>query len=228
MNGNDINPQAVGQLITNWSSPNEQTRRPAEQTIEQYLLVSNGKLDHFMQNLCELLSHPEQTSPDVRTRIAILIRKRIAMKMDKNKKPIFMSLQSNTRTNVLRILLRQLCHDPDKQTRNQIADCLTELSTRTFSDLSAEFQSVQFLQNIYNLYNQSDGPNASSTDKTNGHSDEKSVNLNVVNRINALQILGHLCQWCSDDDIVQQHQQSISQLYRVAFKQDKSRKVLFQ
>merc|ERR1719242_761771 len=130
MNGNDIDPQQVGQLITNWSSPDEQIRRPAEQAIEQYLLPSNGKLDLFIKSLCQLLSNPDQTTPDVRTRIAILIRKRIAMKMDKNKKSLFLSLHSNTRQNVLRILLSQVCRDPDKLTRNQIADCLTELSTR--------------------------------------------------------------------------------------------------
>ena len=217
MNGTDITPQQVGQLITDWSSPNEQTRRPAEQAIEQFLLLSNGQLDVFAKNLCQLLSHPDKTSSDVRSRIAILIRKRIAMKLDDHKKSLFLSLQPDTRQNVLRVLLRQLCSDPDKQTRNQIADCLTELSTRTFSDLAKEYQSVQFLKCIFELYNLSDvAPNGS---------DDAAVTLNVANRINALQILGHLCQWCSDDAVLKQRQQSILQLYQIAFKQDKNRKV---
>ena len=213
-NNNLIGAQEVHKLILDWSSPNDNTRRPAEQTIEQFLKPSNNQINNFMLTLCQLLSNPQQTSRDVRIRIAILIRKRIAMKVDSTtNKPIFNSLQTNTRQKILQTLIKQLSSDPDKDIRNQIADCLTELSTRTFSDLSNEYQNVQFIKHIFELYNLSDVQSTNNDD------------LNVTNRINALQMFGNLCKWCNNDPIVKQNQKSIAQIYRVAFKQDKNRKV---
>eukprot|EP01083_Nonionella_stella_P254351 874120_1 len=99
MSGNNqVSVQEVHKLITDWASSNEHIRRPAEERIEKLLIISNGQIDNFIIVLCELLSHPEQTSSDIRIRIAILIRKRIAAKLDnKYKKPIFCQLNLNTR-----------------------------------------------------------------------------------------------------------------------------------
>ena len=218
MSNNQLTPSDANELIQNWASSNENERRPAEQAIEQLLLVSNAQIDNFVMALCQLLSHPNKTNKDVRIRICILLRKRLAMKCDDgNKLPIFCQLHPNTRQQALRVLIKQLSTDPDQEIRNQIADCLTELSTRTFTELSKEYQSVKFIKSIFELYNLSD------TNVSGNESFDDA--LNVTNRINALQIFGHLCQYCSSDSIIQQNQKSIAQIYKVAFKQDSNRKV---
>ena len=220
---NKLGPSEAHKLITDWSSPNNDIRRPAEQAIEQFLLVSNKQIDNFLLTLCKLLQHPQQTSHDVRFRICILIRKRVAMKLDSQyQKPIFCQLKISTRQEILKILLKQLSSDPDRDIRNQIADCITEISTRTFTDLSNEYKNVQFIKTIFELYNLSDTQQQNG--QNNGHQNDVN-DLNVANRINALQIFGNLCGYCHDDIIIKQNQKSIAQIYKVAFKQDSNRKV---